>query len=72
MSDWASLFDALPSGEEPDPLAFLLDGLVSEEVCEDRGYFNLPLCNHVPKPTDWNDDEQLQVKMSFDKTEKYI
>jgi hypothetical protein len=52
MSDWVFLFDALPSGEEPDSLAFLLDGLVSEELCTEHGYFNLLLCNHVPGPID--------------------
>jgi len=40
MSDWSSI---LPLDAEPDPLAFLLDGLLSEENCEERDYFNLPL-----------------------------
>ena len=72
MSDWSSMFDSLPLDAEPDPLAFLLDGLLSEENCEEHDYYNLPLDDSAPKPTEWKDEELVEVKLSYDKTEKYI
>jgi hypothetical protein len=64
MSDWSPVFESLPSDLEPDPLAFLLDGLVSEENCEEHDYFNLPLSVSVPNPTKWKDEELVEVKLS--------
>jgi hypothetical protein len=68
MSDWSFVFDSLPLDVEPDPLGFILDGLLSEENCEERDYFNLPLGDSAPKPTEWKDEELVEVKLSYDKT----
>jgi hypothetical protein len=71
MSDWSFVFDSLPLDVEPDPLGFILDGLLSEENCEERDYFNIPLGGSAPKPTEWKDEELVEVKLSYDKTEDY-
>ena len=72
MSDWSTCFNSLPNGTEPDHLEALLEGLLSEDVCEERDFYCLPVCNDAPRLSEWKDEERLEVKLSFDKTDDMI
>jgi hypothetical protein len=72
MSDWSTCFNSLPNGTEPDHLEASLEGLLSEDVCEERDFYCLPVCNDAPRLSEWKDEERPEVKLSFDKMDDMI
>jgi hypothetical protein len=67
MSDWSSFFSSLPNDAGPHNLEALLEGLVSEDDCEECDYFCLPISYGAPKQSEWKDEERPEVKLSFNK-----
>jgi hypothetical protein len=57
MSDWATCFNSLPNGTEPDHLEALLEGLLSEDVYEEREFYSLPVSD------DAKDKERPEVNL---------
>jgi hypothetical protein len=63
MSDWATCFNSLPNGTEPDHLEALLEGLLSEDVCKEHEFYSLPVSDDTPRLSEWKDEERPEVNL---------